>query len=235
MRRAALLGLAFAIPAVLLAADLFPSLGWEQAAFEDTCFAFTKAPDKLPRLPVTNAMRALALTQRKAAIESIGAKAKAYYASPAFKKRWADYVNPLHAKAQQEKDALAQGKVAKSEAIQQLEAFLPILPRAQQQQVKAQIAEAMAQELKQKQKNPSTEVLPPKDPSVAIKQALRTVLAATEGIDFAAATEQRESRRYFTNPTYESKPETWKMAFRAGREATEGARTFVKTWLAELK
>lgn len=235
MRRAFPLGLALAIPAVLLAADLFPSLGWEQAKFEDTCFAFAKAPDKLPRLPVINAMRALALTQRKAAIESIGAKAKAYYASPAFKKRWGDYVNPLYAKAQQEKDALAQGKVAKSEAIQQLEAILPMLPPDQQKQIKAQIAEAMAQELKQKQQNPSTEALPPKDPNVAIKQALKTVLAATEGIDFAAATEQRESRRFFTNPAYESKPETWKMAFRAGRDATEGARAFVKSWLAELK
>jgi hypothetical protein len=109
--------------------------------------------------------------------------------------------------------------------------------------VKAQIAEAMAQELKQKQKNPSTEVLPPKDPKGAIRQALQTVIAATEGVDFAAtegvdfaaAVEQRETRRFFTNPAYEAKPETWKMAFRAGRDATEGARAYAKAWLAELK
>ena len=235
MRRALTLGLALAVPVVLFAADLFPTLGWEQAKFEDTCFAFAKAPTKLPAFPVTTAMRALALGQRRAAIESIGARAKAYYASPAFQKRWADYVSPMYARVQQEKDALAQGKVAKSEAIQQLEAILPMLPPAQQQQVKAQIAEAMAQELKQKQKNPSTEVLPPKDPKGAIRQALQTVIAATEGIDFAAAVEQRETRRFFTNPAYEAKPETWKMAFRAGRDATEGARAFAKAWLAELK
>ena len=235
MRRALTLGLTLAVPVVLCAADLFPTLGWEQAKFEDTCFAFAKAPTKLPAFPVTTAMRALALGQRRTAIESIGARAKAYYASPAFQKRWADYVNPMYARAQQEKDALAQGKVAKSEAIQQLEAILPMLPPAQQQQVKAQIAEAMAQELKQKQKNPSTEVLPPKDPKGAIRQALQTVIAATEGVDFAAAVEQRETRRFFTNPAYEAKPETWKMAFRAGRDATEGARTFAKAWLAELK
>jgi seryl-tRNA synthetase len=235
MRRALLLGLPLAASITLLAADLFGSLGWEQAKFEDTCFAFAKEPTKLPRFPVTNAMRVLALTQRKAAIESIGAKAKTYYASSTFQKRWADYVNPLYAKVQQEAADLAQGKVAKSEAIQQLEAVLPMLPPAQQKQVKAQIAEAMAQELKRKQKQPSTVELPPKDPKAAIKQALQTVLAATEGVDYAAALGQRESTRYFTNHAYESKPETWKMAFRAGREATEGARTFAKNWLTELK
>jgi hypothetical protein len=40
MRRALTLGLALAVPVVLFAADLFPTLGWEQAKFEDTCFAF---------------------------------------------------------------------------------------------------------------------------------------------------------------------------------------------------
>lgn len=233
MRRVLLLGLA--VPAVLFAADLFGSLGWDQAKFEDTCFNFAKAPEKLPPFPVTPAMRALAVTQRKAAIESIGAKAKAYYASPAFKKRWADYVSPLHAQAQQEKDALAQGKVAKSDAIQQLEAILPMLPPAQQKQIKAQIEEAMAQELKQKKSQPNTEVLPPKDPKAAIKQALQTVLAATDSVDFSAALGDRDGKKYFTNPAYESKPAPWKMAFRAGRDATEGSRTFVKTWLTELK
>ena len=70
---------------------------------------------------------------------------------------------------------------------------------------------------------------------MALKQALQTYLTATEGVDFAAATEQRETKKYFTNPAYEAKPPAWKMAFRVGREATDGSRNYVKTWLAELK
>lgn len=238
MRRASILALAFGIPAILLAADLFGSLGWEQKAFEDACFEFAKAPEKLPAFKVTMPMRALALTQRKDAILSIGAKAKAYYASEAFKKRWADYQGPLAAAVEQEATATAQGEQQKNQALAQMEAILPMLPPAQQEQVKAQIAKEKAKDqakaAKGKTASPSADV-PPKDPKVMIRKGLQTILTATEGVDFAAATAQKDTKKYFTNPAYEAKPETWKMAFRAGREATEGIRTYLKGWLAELK
>jgi hypothetical protein len=235
MRRVSLIGLALVIPAVLFAADLFSTLGWDQATFEDTCFQFAQAPEKLPPFPVTPAMRALSITNRKEAILAIGAKAKAYYASETFKKRWADYALPSYAKVEQEASAKAQGEQQKNQALAQMEAILPMLPPAQQEQVKAQIAKEKAKETKKKQSDTDTSNFPPKDPKVAIKKALQTLLAATDGIDYAAATEQRETKRYFTNPVYEAKPEAWKMAFRAGREASEGARTYVKDWLTGLK
>jgi len=233
MRRAPLLGLALAVPALLLAADMFGSLGWEQAKFEDACFNFAKNPEKLPAFPVTPAMKALAFAQRKDAILSIGARAKAYYASAAFKQRWAEYQGPLAAAVEREASATAQGEQQKTEALAQLEAILPMLPPAQQEKVKAEIAKEKAKGTKKP--SGSAADVPPKDPKVRLRKALQTVLAATEGVDYAAALQQKETKKYFTNPAYEAKPETWKMAFRAGREATEGARAYAKTWLAELK
>jgi hypothetical protein len=233
MRRASLLGLAFALPVVLLAADLFGSLGWEQVKFEDTCFKFVQKPDQLPGFPVTPAMRALAVVNRKEAALAIGAKAKTYYASAAFKQRWLEYAAPNAAKDAQEAANSAQEQEQMKQAMAQMEQMLPMLPPAQQEQLKKEMAKAKAKQAKPKSSGGSDG--PPKDPKVALKQALQNYLAATEGVDFAAATQQRETKKYFTNPAYEAKPEAWKMAFRAGREATEGSRSYVKAWLAELK
>jgi hypothetical protein len=235
MRRVALVGLAFAIPALLLAADLFGSLGWEQAKFEDTCFEFVKAPERLPPFPVTSAMRALAVVNRKEAALAIGGKAKAYYASATFQKRWAEYAAPFAAQAAQEAANNAQADEMTKQVMAQMEQMLPMLPPAQQEQLKKEIAKSKAKQAKLKNGSNADSGAPPTDSKVALKQALQTFLTATEGVDYAAATEQKETKKYFTNPVYEAKPEAWKMAFRAGREASEGARAYVKAWLAELK
>jgi hypothetical protein len=38
----------------------------------------------------------------------------------------------------------------------------------------------------------------------------------------------------FANAEYENKPGEWKLAFRAGKEATETSRTFANDWLKSL-
>ena len=38
----------------------------------------------------------------------------------------------------------------------------------------------------------------------------------------------------YSDEDYESKPGNWKLAYRAGREATGKARAFATAWLAEL-
>jgi hypothetical protein len=67
-----------------------------------------------------------------------------------------------------------------------------------------------------------------------IKQRLNEFLEATKGIDYDAALVERNGKKYFTNPKYEAKNSQWKMAFRAGKEVTETARTFAQQWLKEL-
>jgi hypothetical protein len=68
-----------------------------------------------------------------------------------------------------------------------------------------------------------------------VKARLKEFLEITEGIDYNAKLIQRNDKKYFANLAYESKNAKWKMAFRAGKEVTETARTFVQQWLKELK
>ena len=118
-------------------------------------------------------------------------------------------------------------------SIQQMEQMLPLMPPAQQKEMKRAIAKSKAEQAKQNSKE--REGTPSKDPKVALRKALQHFLAATDGIDYAAAITVREGRRTFTNPAFESKPAEWKMAYRAGREASEEARNYVRVWIAELK
>ena len=37
------------------------------------------------------------------------------------------------------------------------------------------------------------------------------------------------------NPEYESRPLTWKLCFRSGKEAVTGARKFAQQWLDEMR
>jgi hypothetical protein len=68
-----------------------------------------------------------------------------------------------------------------------------------------------------------------------IKQRLQQFLDETKDIDFAAELTARGKKKIFVNPKYERKSKRWKMAFRAGKEVVEPARTFVQQWLDEIK
>jgi hypothetical protein len=67
-----------------------------------------------------------------------------------------------------------------------------------------------------------------------IKARLVQFLAQTNGIDYNAKLAERNGKQIFTNPAYEAKNLQWKMAFHAGKEVTETARTFIQQWLKEL-
>ena len=75
----------------------------------------------------------------------------------------------------------------------------------------------------------------PADPRALVKRRLQEFLAATEDVDFDAKLVARGSKMRFANDDYEAKDSEWKLAYRAGKPATEAARAFVKTWLAELR
>lgn len=241
MRYAGSLVLCLAVPGVLLAADILLNLGLDQAEFEEACFQFVKDPERLPHLRITPAMRALAVLQRKSAVEALGAKAKAYYASEAFKRRWAEHRSQFTGgedNEQQRAAAEAQAKGQLDAAVQQMEQMMPMLPPAQQAQMKKAIAKAKAEKAEMTGKvraGGGDSDAPPKNPSVQLKKALQHFLAVTDGVDYGAGVSLQNGRKYFSNKAFEAKPAEWKMAFRAGREASEGARSYVRGWLAELK
>lgn len=74
----------------------------------------------------------------------------------------------------------------------------------------------------------------PTEPRALIKKRINDFLAASADVDFSAKLLPRGDKMIFANHKYEQKPPEWKVCFRAGREATETARAFAKSWLAEL-
>lgn len=78
------------------------------------------------------------------------------------------------------------------------------------------------------------EVEYPEKSSQLVKLRLEKFLEITKDIDYNAGLTERNGKKYFINPKYESKSAHWKMAFRAGKEVTETARQFAHQWLKEL-
>ncbi len=226
MRRNLLLGLGLSIPVFLLAADFYSQMGWEKKAFEDGCYSFVEH-GSFPWMPVTPAMKAMGALQRKSAVDQIFAKAKAYYASETFKKRWeADVAE----KAKNEADSQAEDAKREKEGMAQMEAMMKTLPKEQQEDIK----KAMAMAKQYEGKKPAKESSVVKDPKVALRKSLQYLLKQSEGVDFSAGLRTENGKKYFVKSEYESKPSHWKSFFRAGREATEAARANAKAWLAEL-
>ena len=73
------------------------------------------------------------------------------------------------------------------------------------------------------------------DPRISLRTALKLFLEETSGVDFAAQTKTVSRMRRFERSDYESRPRSWKMCYRAGRDAGDAARAFASGWLAELK
>ena len=75
----------------------------------------------------------------------------------------------------------------------------------------------------------------PADPKQLVKQRLQEFLKETAGVDYAAQLVNKNGKMRFANAQYEQKPPRWKLAYRAGKDATEKARAFAQAWLGELK
>lgn len=80
----------------------------------------------------------------------------------------------------------------------------------------------------------------PADPRALIAMRLRHFLEVTGDVNFTAALADAPAgnggkKRIFTDPALEAKPAEWKMAFRAGKPATDAARSFARKWLSDLQ
>ena len=75
----------------------------------------------------------------------------------------------------------------------------------------------------------------PSDPMPQIKQRLQEILNITADVDYTAQLKDGDKGlKYFVNPAYEAKPDEWKLAFRAGKPATDAIRAAAQQWLSEL-
>jgi hypothetical protein len=68
-----------------------------------------------------------------------------------------------------------------------------------------------------------------------VKIRLQQFLEETKDVDFNAQLVAKNGKKYFVNKEYEGKGKRWKMAFRAGKESVEAARTLVQQWITEIK
>lgn len=67
-----------------------------------------------------------------------------------------------------------------------------------------------------------------------VKGRLEQFMKETKDIDFDAALEIKNGKRYFVNKEYERKSNYWKMAFRAGPEVVLTARDIAANWISTI-
>jgi len=77
----------------------------------------------------------------------------------------------------------------------------------------------------------------PADPRQMIKIRLQQILDITADVDYSAELKDgwNNKVKVFVNPVYEKKPPEWKLAYRAGKQATDVLRSAAQQWLNELK
>lgn len=75
----------------------------------------------------------------------------------------------------------------------------------------------------------------PADPRALIAMRLRHFLEATKDVAYDAQLVEKNKKRVFSDEALEGKPGEWKMAFRAGKPATDAARGFAQKWLNDLQ
>ena len=71
----------------------------------------------------------------------------------------------------------------------------------------------------------------PADPKVLIVRRLQEFLDLSKDVDFEAKLVPAGKLMRFADAGYEQKPPTWKLCYRAGREATAAAREAAQAWL----
>ena len=75
----------------------------------------------------------------------------------------------------------------------------------------------------------------PADPRGLIRARLQEMLNITADVDYNAEVHEVNRWKMFVNPAYEAKPKEWKLAYRAGKPATDALRAVAGEWLKELK
>lgn len=74
----------------------------------------------------------------------------------------------------------------------------------------------------------------PPDHRSLIARRLRHFLDESKDVAYEAGLIETQGKRVFADPALEARSNEWKMCFRAGKPATDAARSFALTWLAEL-
>ena len=213
---------------------------------------------------VRNAFKAAAPAARAALVEQVLAWTRAYVNSPQFAKDYAAYreqARPSAPEARASVDAeLAAQRKEQEQSLAEMKAALKDMPAEMRKEMEKNIKEmekafrdanankdvqaAMREQIEAEQESAKQQYADdlerwkedyPADPKVLIRQRLSDFLAETDDVDFDAKLVKGGSKMRFADEDYESRSSEWKLAYRAGKPATDAARAFAKGWLAELK
>jgi hypothetical protein len=74
----------------------------------------------------------------------------------------------------------------------------------------------------------------PPDHRTLVASRLRRFLDVSKDVAYDARLVDKGGARVFADPAFEARPKEWKMCFRAGKPATDAARSFAQKWLSDL-
>ena len=75
----------------------------------------------------------------------------------------------------------------------------------------------------------------PADHRSLIASRLRRFLDVSKDVIYDAKLVDSNGTKVFADPALETRPKEWKMCFRAGKPATDAARSFAQKWLTDLQ
>ena len=75
----------------------------------------------------------------------------------------------------------------------------------------------------------------PSDHRNLVANRLRRFLDVSKDVAYDARLVDKDGKRVFADPAFEARPKEWKMCFRAGKPATDAARSFAQKWLSDLE
>jgi hypothetical protein len=100
---------------------------------------------------------------------------------------------------------------------------------------KALRQQRLAQERERELAMTELESVWPADHRALIANRLRHFLDVSKDVAYDAKLIERGGRQVFADAAMEARPKEWKMCFRAGKPATDAARSFARKWLSDLE
>lgn len=246
----------FVVAATLSAAPDISKYGYFDAAVKDAVLLGALSSD-LPLVSATPTVKALPKTARAAAAVALASFVKSWVMSEEFSRAYAQALKdrrlPVPAPRRTRAQLLKVKRMELERSIQEMFAASAGLPKSAQESTQlaakelrrateAQWQDGAVLELEEDERfNLERAAYErnllefPDDVRASIKRTLDLFLEQTRDIDYSAALKEDEGgKKVFVSETYEARGRTWKMGFRAGREATEAAREFVARWRKEL-
>ena len=75
----------------------------------------------------------------------------------------------------------------------------------------------------------------PADARALVADRLRHFLEVSSDVAYDAKLIDQDGKKVFADAAHEARPREWKLCFRAGKPATDAARSFAQKWLADLQ